>query len=216
MLTPRHPSGEESLGSFAKIGGQPEGKGTSGRASHCPKCGHYSLRVRREPRAGRSPGSRLRGLQRPRTHRGLVHRFRRGLTRIFLAGQVRGRVGSGAIPRRGVFGSRRGRGSLRRGNPPGRHGVSPSHGSRAGNSVRSHLRVGRLLSPSFARHRLQPWGAAISFNMTRVAASILLAHSLAAREVRSRGLNFPWCGSRGRLCDQISGEGRPTKKAPRD
>jgi hypothetical protein len=63
MFTPCHPSGEGSLESLARIGGQPEEKGTSGHASPCAKCRHRSLHARREPGAGRGPGNRLWGLQ---------------------------------------------------------------------------------------------------------------------------------------------------------
>jgi hypothetical protein len=185
-LIPRHPSGEGSLGSSARIGGQPEEKGTSGYAGPCPKCGHYSLHARRRPRAERGPASRFWGLQRPLARRGLHRCFRHGLACTFLAGRVKGRMGSGVVPHRGIFGNgRRRRGSLCWGDFPGWHGVGPSRSSRAGNSTRSYLRSDRLLCPGSARCRLQPRGGAVFLGVTRVVASTLLAHPLAAREVRS-------------------------------
>jgi hypothetical protein len=126
-------------------------------------------------------------------------------------------VGSGVIPCCDVFSSgRRKHGSPCRGNLPGWHRVSISCSIRAGNSVRGCLWAGRILCSSFARRRLQPRGMAVFSNATQVATSLLPARPLVARGVRSRDHGFLGSGSRGRLCSQINGKGRPTKKAPHD
>jgi hypothetical protein len=126
-------------------------------------------------------------------------------------------VGSGVIPRCDVFGSgRRKHGSPRRGNLPGWRRVSLSCSSRARNSVRGRLRAGRLLRFSFARCRLQPRGAAVFFDATQVAASLLPTRPLVARGARSRDHGLLGSGSRERLCSQINGKGRPARRPPRD
>jgi hypothetical protein len=214
MLTPHYPSSGGSLKNPTRVGGQPKEKGTSGHASPCPKCRHYSPRVRCNLRAGRGPDSRLRGLQQSCGRRGLFHHFHRGLSCVFLAERVRGRTGGGDIPRRGLADGGRRHDSFRRGGFPGWRRFDLGHGSRPGSGIRRCLRASRLLCLGFARNKLQPRGTAVLFSAIQVAASILPARPLIAWEVRSRGHGFPESESGGRLCNQISGKGRPTKKAP--
>jgi hypothetical protein len=132
-FAPRHPSGEEPLRSFARAGDQPKEKGINSHTSPRPGRRYCILHARHKLEAGRGLGSRPRGLQGPRAYRGLFCGSRCDLVRIFLTGQIGGRVDSGVVPCRDILGSRSwgcdnpGRSSLL-----GGRGVSLRCGSRAG------------------------------------------------------------------------------------
>jgi hypothetical protein len=85
-----------------------------------------------------------------------------------------------------------------------------------GNNVRRHLRMGEILRPSFARHRLQPRRATIIFNATRVATNLLLARPLVAGGLESRGHVFLRGNGGRRLGSRINRKRRPAGRAFHD
>jgi hypothetical protein len=171
--------------------------GTSSHASSCPKCRCYGPRFRCNLRAGRGPGSRLQRFQRPRVRWGLFHHSRCGLSRVFLAGWVRGCTGGSDVPRCNLVDGGRRRSSFCQGGFPGLRRFGLGHGSRAGSDIRRCLRASRLLRPSFTRDKLQPRGTTVLFSVTQVTTGILPVCPLVAWEVRSRGHSLPESGSGG-------------------
>jgi hypothetical protein len=139
---------------------------------------------------------------------------RAGQVRQSISKAVRGRVGSGDFPRRSLFDGRKRRGDFRQGGFPSsrRHGFG--RGSRAGDNARRHFRADKILRPALTLGNLQPRGTAVLFGATQVAASILPARPLAAREVEGRSSSLPRSHYRGMLHKQIDGNRRPTEKAP--